>query len=196
MKRSVKILCAVLALVLALGCGVGGTLAFLAAKTNDVVNQFTFGDLSVKLEETTSKYQIVPGTNIPKDPKASVEAVPGTDPIDAYLFVEIKEENWPTAKNADGSRKVEWKIAEGWTAVEGETNVYYREVPAEKYGTKYDVLLGNQVTVDGSLTKAEVDAAKGATPKLTFTAYAVQKANLSVADAWKQAPSGELVPAV
>ena len=187
MKKSAKILCAVLALVLALGCGIGGTLAFLAAKTNDVVNTFTFGDLSVKLEETERTYQIVPGTNIDKDPKASVEAVPGTDAIDAYLFVEIKEENWPTAKKGEGpDRKVDWKIAAGWTQVPETTNVWYREVPAEQYGTPYDVLLNNQVTVDGTLTKAEVDAAKANTPKLTFTAYAVQKANLTVAQAWEQ----------
>ena len=189
MKKSAKILCAVLALVLALGCGVGGTLAYLAAKTSDVVNTFTFGDLSVKLTESERTYNIVPGTNIPKDPKAAVIPEGDAGKVPAWLFVEVKEENWPTPLKGEGSdRKVDYKFADGWTELSGShgegVKVIYRAVSESEYSTEFSILANDQVTVDGSLTKAEVDTAKTVTPKLTFTAYAVQQANLTVEQAW------------
>ena len=203
MKKSAKILCAVLALVLALGCGIGGTLAFLAAKTNDVVNTFTFGNLSVTLKETTgTEYQIVPGTNITKDPKASVVQVEGTDKIDAYLFVEVTEVNWPAATMGEGVRKVNYAWGDGWTELESAAHdnvkVIYRTVSANQYGTQYTILKGNQVTVDGSLTKAEVDAAqKVGQPTLTFKAYAVQKDNLATPElAWAEVGTAVEVQAI
>ena len=197
MKKSAKILCAVLALVLALGCGVGGTLAWLSARTSNVVNTFTFGNLSVALKETTgASYQIVPGTDLAKDPKAAVTAVEGYDAVDAYLFVKAVKTNWPKSK-------VTFGMADGWTQVPGTDDVWYREVKANEYNTEYQILAGDAthkdgvIKVDGSMTKTEVETAKKAGEvKLTFTAYAVQKANMTVAEAWAQAPSGVEVPTV
>ena len=64
-----------LALVLAIGCAVGGTLAWLISQTAPVVNTFTYGDINIGLkEDTKGPYTITPGKNITKDPKVTVTA--------------------------------------------------------------------------------------------------------------------------
>lgn len=103
-----------LALVLAIGCAVGGTLAWLISKTDPVVNTFTYGDINIGLEETTgSNYTITPGMDITKDPKVTVKA----NSEACWLFVKVKEENWPTLADANGTKKVSYSIADGWTAL-------------------------------------------------------------------------------
>ena len=88
-----------------------------------------------------------------------------------------------------------YAIADGWTKLNGTNipaNVYYREVSAEdaKNGVSYNVLAGDTtypngvVTVSENLTKDEIKNIT-AQPKLTFTAYAVQKdGSDTAADAW------------
>lgn len=179
---STRAFIALLALVLVIGCVAGGTVAWLVAKTDPVVNTFTYGDINITLAETTGNdYKIIPGTNIEKDPKVTVTA--GSE--DCWLFVKVVEEYWPTATLEDGTRKVSYAIADGWTKVEGQTNVYYREVKATDTAREFPVLSGNIVTVSDQLTKGDIKATQ---PKLTFTAYAVQKEGIADAEtAWAKA---------
>lgn len=181
---SVRTLVVMLALVLMVGCAVGGTLAWLVAKTDPVVNTFTYGDINITLtEDTGSNYKIIPGVNIAKDPKVTVEA--GSEAC--WLFVKVDEENWPTFKEANSeTKKVSYTLADGWTALPNVTGVYYREVNAVSADTNFEVLEGNKVTVSENLTKAEVNSiSAGIQPKLTFTAYAVQKDGIAdAATAW------------
>ena len=179
---STRAFVALLALVLVIGCVAGGTVAWLVAKTDPVVNTFTYGDINITLAETTGNdYKIIPGTNIEKDPKVTVTA--GSE--DCWLFVKVVEEYWPTATLEDGTRKVSYAIADGWTKVEGQTNVYYREVKATDTAREFPVLSGNIVTVSDQLTKGDIKATQ---PKLTFTAYAVQQENIADAKtAWEKA---------
>ena len=81
-RKSNKALLVLLALVLVIGCTVGGTLAWLTAKTETVTNTFTVGDIgTLTLEEATGtviedgkkSYTIVPGMDIAKDPKVSYD---------------------------------------------------------------------------------------------------------------------------
>ena len=53
-RRSVsgRLFVLMLALVLVLGCAVGGTVAWLVAKTEPVVITFTYGDINITLTET------------------------------------------------------------------------------------------------------------------------------------------------
>lgn len=190
-----KTVAILLALVLAIGCAVGGTLAWLISKTDPVVNTFTYGDINIGLEETTGRdYTITPGVDINKDPKVTVTA--GSE--DCWLFVKVKEENWPTFTDADKTKKVSYRIAEGWTALTGQTGVYYREVEAAtaKAGVSYYILKGDTtyangvVTVSDTLTKDEVDQLKEKKPTLTFKAYAVQKDGIADATtAWEKIPT-------
>lgn len=172
-----------LALVLVFGCAVGGTFAWLTAKTDAVVNTFTYGDINIGLAETTGNdYKIVPGVAISKDPKVTVEA--GSEAC--WLFVKVEKKDWPTFKEADGeTAKIDYKIASGWTELEGVSGVYYREVGAVTEDTSFEVIKGNVITVSENLTKAEVNTVVTVQPKLTFTAYAVQKDGVAdAADAW------------
>ena len=64
-----KGLAMVLALVLLAVCAVSGTLAWLTAKSDTVVNTFTTSDIKVELTETNETYKMVPGYDIHKDPR-------------------------------------------------------------------------------------------------------------------------------
>lgn len=179
-----KTVAILLALVLAIGCAVGGTLAWLISQTEPVVNTFTYGDINIGLTETTgSNYKITPGVDIKKDPKVTVTA--GSE--DCWLFVKVKEENWPTFVDADETKKVSYHIADGWAALDSQPGVYYRQVDADDKAQEFPVLKDNTVTVRDTLTKDEVDQLKGKKTTLTFTAYAVQKDGIdTAAAAWEK----------
>ena len=175
---STKVFLSLLALVLVVGCAVGGTIAWLTAKTDPVVNTFTYGKININLGESTGNaYTIIPGVNISKDPKVTV--IGGSEAC--WLFVKVAEEGTFVAN------KVTYSIADGWTQGDGTvipTNVYYREVNAVTADTDFYVLKDNMVTVSEELTKAEVNGIT-TQPTLTFTAYAVQKDGIdTAADAW------------
>lgn len=181
---STKVFLSLLALVLVVGCAVGGTIAWLTAKTDPVVNTFTYGKININLGESTGNaYTIIPGVNISKDPKVTVKA--GSEAC--WLFVKVAEANWPTFTDKDG-RKVSYTIATGWEELPGESGVYYREVNAVTADTDFYVLKDNQVHVSETLTKAEVNSVTAENqPKLIFTAYAVQKDGIdTAAEAWAQ----------
>ena len=189
-ELSGKLVVAMLAVTLLIGCAIGGTVAWLTAKTDAVVNTFTYGDINITLDETTgSSYKIIPGVDIAKDPKVTVN--PNSEAC--YLFVKITEENWPTFTETDGTtKKVSYGIPTDWKPLAGETGVYYREVDATtaNAGVSYYILKGDTtyphgvVTVSENLTKNEVNGITTQS-KLTFTAYAVQKdAASNAAAAW------------
>lgn len=178
-RRSVssKAFAAVLALVLVLGCALGGTVAWLVAKSDPVVNTFTYGDINIALTETTGEdYTIIPGVDIAKDPKVTVKA----DSEACWLFVKVEEDGTFAAD------KVTYSVANGWTALTGQPGVYYREVGAVTADTDFYVLKDNVVKVSDRLTKEDI---KDITtqPTLTFTAYAVQKDGIAdAATAWSK----------
>ena len=174
-----KGLAMVLALVLLAVCAVSGTLAWLTAKSDTVTNTFTTSDIKVELTETNETYKMVPGYDIHKDPKAKVLA--GSE--ECYLFVKLdKSQNFDTF--------LTYEMAEGWTLVPSETNVYFRKVLTADIGTAYSVLANDQVTVKGEVTKAMMDGLTTETlPKLTVTAYASQlhknaTTEFTAAEAW------------
>ncbi len=192
-RRSVssRTFIAMLALVLVIGCAVGGTVAWLVSSTDPVVNTFTYGDINITLTETKPENKqatIIPGVDIEKDPKVTVKK----DSEACWLFVKVEKAGTFVAD------KVTYSIATDWTQGDGTNipaNVYYREVNAVTADTSFYVLKGSTeyphgvVTVSGELTKAEVSSITAESqPKLTFTAYAVQKDGInSAAAAWAKA---------
>lgn len=205
-RRSVssKAFVVMLALVLALGCAVGGTIAWLTKTTDPVTNTFTYGNIDIELYEhkydaatntldETQKvdkvedYKIVPGKNLPKDP--TVKVVGGSETC--YLFVKVEA-------TGDFATGVTYDIrTEGWTKGDDNdipANVYYREVPAAANDTVFYMLTGDEknpngvVTVSNTLTKEEI-AKVTTNPTLTFTAYAIQKEGTgTAAEAWAKIP--------
>lgn len=178
-ELSGKLVVAMLAVTLLIGCAIGGTVAWLTANTAPVVNTFTYGDINITLAETTgSNYKIIPGVDISKDPKVTVNG--GSE--DCWLFVKVEE----AGTFVEG--KVTYSIADGWTKGDGTNipeNVYYREVTAAAADTIFDVIQGNKIIVSSDLKKAEINnlAEANKTPTLTFTAYAVQKDGIDTAAA-------------
>lgn len=183
---STKVFLSLLALVLVVGCAVGGTIAWLTATTEPVVNTFTYGKIKIDLAETTgTEYKIIPGVNISKDPKVTVKA----DSEACWLFVKVAEEGTFVTD------KVTYSIAEGWMPLNATNHpgVYYREVDAVTADTDFYVLAGDTtypngvVTVSENLTKKDIKGLTETRPQLIFTAYAVQKDGINTAaEAWAQ----------
>lgn len=169
-NSSKKALAMLLALVLVIGCVVGGTLAWLTAESTEVKNTFSTSTIGVDLKETTTEYKMIPGWDIAKDPKAWI-----TDGSEAaYLFVKVE-------KSANFDTFMTYEIAEGWneltSAADENYKVYYREVASTQVGkdNAFAILKDNKVTVKGeTVTKEMMSAEDFAEPTLTFTAYAHQ----------------------
>ncbi len=181
MKKKATI--AVVALALVLCFAIGGTLAWLIDTSGPVVNTFTYGDINIDLSESDNlDLKMIPGNDITKDPKVTVEA----NSEACWLFVKIeKSDNY-------ADYLANYTIADGWYELDGVAGVYYREVDADtaKTGTSYQVLKGDKVTVLDSVEKSDMEAIKDGTtakPTLTFTAYAVQKDGFDTAAlAWAE----------
>ena len=181
-RRSVgmKTFVAMLALVLVIGCAVGGTVAWLVSSTNAVVNTFTYGDINIALTETTPEKEpakIIPGVDIEKALKVTVKA----NSEDCWLFVKVEK------AGTFVEDKVTYSVDDGWTKGDGTEipeNVYYRTVDAAKTDTDFGVLKDDKVVVSEELTKEDIKDIM-TEPTLTFTAYAVQKDGIDdAATAW------------
>lgn len=212
-----KVAAMLLAVVLLIGVGIGGTLAWLSATTSTVTNTFTVGDVNIELKEHDLKadgtldttevtsedtYKIVPGDTQPKDPFVRVKA----NSEDSWIFVQVQEVNNTVSGNANATKYVDWTIADGWAKL-GETDAngvstYYRTtnyttVPTD---TTYYVLKGDEtkgtngyVSYDEDLTKTNLNAVTDETkPQLIFKAFAVQaEAGSDATTAWNQVLESE-----
>lgn len=181
MKKKVL---SIVAVVLVLCCAIGGTLAWLTAKSEVVTNTFAPSNIKIELKETTGpQYKMVPGYTIEKDPAAKVLA--GSE--ECWLFVKIE-------KSGNFDQYLTYEPANGWEPVAEETNVYARKVTTAEIGTAYSVLLNNQVTVKSDVTEAMMEGLNTANyPTLTITAYASQLyksagVEFTAAEAWANAP--------
>lgn len=191
MKKKIVVASTVLALVLCFA--VGGTLAWLNAKTATVTNTFTKGDVAISLTETWNtdtdndgikdswQAQMIPGNTYTKNPK--VEVLDKTN-IDCWLFVKFEELDSANTYLDYTSNLTE---AKGWTQGTGTdgipANVWYRLVKASDNTKAWELLDSNKVTVNSaSVTKENMEDASKA--KLVYTAYAAQKDNLTAAEAW------------
>lgn len=178
-----------LALTMVVGCAVDGTVAWLVSESESSVSTFTLGDINIKLtgESESQPLKIIPGVGIRRSLKVTVD--PNSEAC--WLFVKVEGTNWSHFPDANGTAKVFYSIdvQKGWIALNDHPGVYYREVSAEdaQRGDAYDV--NCNVTVSQMLTKAEVNSiASGTQPKLSFTAYAVQRDGIGDAfRAWEVA---------
>ena len=168
MKKRTKMLTLAVSVVMVLVCIVGGTLAWLTAESDEVVNTFTSSDIEIELRETKGgkrhEFKMVPGHTIDKDPVVTV-----TDSSeDCYLFVKLEKSN-----NFD--EFLTYKMAEGWTELTEGNGVYYRIVRRADEVKSFSVLKDDQVVVEDEVTAEMMGALTDATrPTLTVTAYASQ----------------------
>ena len=186
-KALVLALCAVLLVVTT----VFVTMAFLTSE-DSVQNTFTVGEVTISLDEldvddsdndgfTTDRdkaneYKLIPGKTYTKDPTIHV----GANSEDCYLFVKV--ENGLVNAEADGNTTIAAQmIANGWSLVDGETNIYvYEEVVTAETGA--NVVVFSSFTIDGETAVADYKDAK-----INVTAYAIQAEgfeNTAKADIW------------
>lgn len=187
MKKKLSI---VLAVVLVLALGVGATIAYLTATTEEVRNTFTMSpgmtlDLKeskynnetgslVEEEVTGNAYEnLAPGQTVPKDPKVKY-----TTAVKAYIFMTISD-----AENLTYAIDSTW----GNPLTDNEGHKYYcKAVEPTDTETPINVLNNTSVMVnlmdkDGNpLTK---DSTLGT---IIVKAAAIQQEGLSVTDAWEE----------
>ena len=183
------------AIIVIIGGVISGTVAWMFIKADPVHNTFSYGDMNIKLTETTGiaggeeddgerTYSLTPmdsedpDAGIAKDPTVTV--VGGT--VDCWVFVEVK-------KSDNFDEYMEYKLADGWEKLSGEDGIYYREVPKSAEMQQIQVLADNKVKVKDSVTQEQLDAMEEKDyPTIEFTAYAVQKSEVdSPEEAWKVA---------
>lgn len=169
--KAKKIVVIALALVLMCGTCIGGTYAWLMAKSDTIQNTFTVGKVAITLEETTgNSYKMIPGATIEKNPKVTVKS--GSE--DCYVFVKVDATNIANV--------LTYEIAAGWTQLKAEQNsvIYYREQAATNADVEYVVLKNNQITVADTVNVNTAEAV------LNFTAYAIQMSGMTSAEtAWE-----------
>ena len=170
---SIKMLAVFMSMVLTVGCVIGGTVAWLIAETDDVINTFTFGNIKLILDETKvdidgnpldengnivedianakritgadeqNSYKLVPGASYLKDPKVTVEAKSEK----CWLFVSIKENvSFKEGKTGTFDEFIKYEVAEGWELLETEENtkIYYRLVENDNEANQvFEVLLSD-----------------------------------------------------
>lgn len=196
-----KIITTITMLALIICFTIGGTLAWLMDTTDPVQNTFTSGDVDITLTETPNtnitdddetndswSAQMIPGNTYAKDPKVTVKGA--TDAVDCWLFVKV-EEKGNAQTYLDYSFRFdddsEWKKLD--TVTEEGTTVWYREVTASEKDQSWYLLNAKDGYTNGfvyvndtAVTKETVDIAANA--ELVFTAYAAQKDNRTVEEAW------------
>lgn len=200
MKKAKEIVALLLCAVLLIGASVAGTLAYLTSKAT-VTNSFTVGKVvlgedgkagldEAKVDEygvavtpaarvTENTYKLIPGHTYTKDPTVHV----GANSEACWLFVKVENGianiEAATATGEDPYTKIAKQVTtNGWTLVDGETNIYYKE--AAKTGDN-----GADYVVFGNFRLANnADVSNYASEKIIVTAYAIQKDGLSVAEAW------------
>lgn len=208
-----RILVGLLVAVLLIGCSITGTMAWLQAESNTVVNTFTYGDINITLDETKvdesgdpitdaegntirttegNTYKMIPGSTITKDPIVTVKA--GSEAC--YLFIKVDEQGG--AAPYGFADYLTYTLADGWNQLNDTdgaavSGVYYREVEKDTDGQPavYPVIKDNTVKVKMSVSKEMLNALDAAGignyPKLSITAYAVQQDNIpSAAQAWAE----------
>ena len=203
MRKSKKVgipfrtLIALLSVALLFGGAIGGTFAWLTSTPTAVVNTFTVGSIKIELKESPlqengytvqytdaeanwnsfvyeNKYKFIPGIDLGKNP--TVKVFEGNEPC--YLFIKVDETNWPNSY-------VTYSVDTGWSKLNGQTGVWYKELDEQDEDLYVSVLDGNKITVNANFKNTNVPT-PGTDSKLTFTAYAIQQAgfNGDISAAW------------
>lgn len=190
-----KKLMTALALVLVIAMSVAGTYAYLTSKA-EVKNTFTVGKVAITLDEasvdqwgaaiagadrvTKNTYKLMPGHDYTKDPTVHFQAKSEA----SYLFVKV--ENGISKIEAAGNTIAAQIAANEWTALDGVTNVYYKQVEANTTENAIDYpVFGSFKIADNAKTDEYGNA------NITVTAYAVQKDGFSAAIAAWNATFGK-----
>lgn len=198
MKKKTKALAIVLCAALLVGASVLTTLAYLTAKTDTVTNTFVTGkNVAITLDESKvddeghiltgknaekvlgNQYTLVPGHSYDKDPTVHVSA----SSADCWVFVKVEND---LADLISGTSIEAQLTANGWTLVEGTSDVYAHSAKAQAGD---DLVVFTGFTVSSNATMGELTQYEDSDATIQITAYAVQTDGFqSAAAAWSAAP--------
>ncbi|MEA4920933.1 MAG: hypothetical protein VB078_08440 [Clostridiaceae bacterium] len=169
-----KILTFGLSMVIVAAIAITGTLAYLSDDTDSITNRFTFGNISMKLEETyAANSKIYPGAVIAKTPVITINAKSET----CYVYALVD--------NGFASDMATLNISADWTAIgrTGTKTVYvYKTTVANSENDQALTAIFTQVTFSGeNLTSANIETVAGST--ITVDAFAYQSAERTQSDA-------------
>lgn len=191
MSKTKKTLLMMVCAVMLVLVSVMGTMAYLTS-TDSVTNTFTVGNVAITLDETdvdnstadadrdkANAYNLLPGHKYTKDPIIHVAA----NSEDCYLFVKVEDE----IAAIEDAKTVATQMSElGWTAVEGETNIFAYDSIIKKSASAQDFKVFNDFTIKGDVVNETLARYNRKTIKVT--AYAVQADGFTSAeDAWDKA---------
>lgn len=203
MKTKRKALLLTFCAVLLVVASVLGTIAYLTSQ-DEVKNTFTVGQVAINLDEAkvnpngtpvegadrvkANSYKLLPGHEYTKDPTVHVNAVSEN----SWIFVKV--ENGIAAYEANATKdykQIADQITEnGWTALDGVANVYYKSYAQNATGADLVVFKNFKVsdtanTVDGWANITEEST------KVIVNAYAIQADGFKTAEeAWAAFPKG------
>lgn len=202
MKTTKKALLLTLCAVLLVAASVLGTMAYLTS-TDEVQNTFTVGQVQITLDEKdtdnstpdadrdkANAYHLLPGNEYEKDPTVHVNAVSE----DSWIFVKVENGiaafEAATSTEENGYKSISDQItANGWTALDGVANVYYK--PYTKSATGSDLIVFSNFKIADTANDVQGWATLNAT--VNITAYAVQKDGFDTASAAWTATFGKPV---
>ena len=180
-----KILAACLVVCLLATAVIGTTLAYFT-DTKEVTNTFSSGNVTITLDEApvdpdgqattgnrviTNDYKLYPGKEYDKDPTITVAA--GSE--DCYLFVRVV--NGLADVEAAGDTTIAKQMENnGWTLVDGETNVYMQ---SGIYSAEARAVVFETFKIDTAETATTLADAED----VVITAYAIQAEGFLTAQA-------------
>ena len=197
MKTKSKALLLTLCAVLLVTASMLGTMAYLTS-TDEVKNTFTVGQVKITLDEAkvdengkaltgdnaervkANSYKLMPGHTYTKDPTIHVDAVSE----DSWIFVKVENGiaafEAATSTEENGYKRISNQItANGWKALDGVANVYYK--PYTKSATGSDLIVFSNFKIADTANDVQGWATLNAT--VNITAYAVQKDGFATAEA-------------
>lgn len=202
MKTRSKALLLTLCAVLLVAASVLGTMAYLTS-TDEVTNTFTVGQVQITLDEKdtdnstpdadrdkANAYHLLPGNEYEKDPTVHVNAVSE----DSWIFVKVENGiaafEAATSTEENGYKSISDQItANGWKALDGVANVYYK--PYTKSAIGSDLIVFRNFKIADTANDVQGWATLNAT--VNITAYAVQKDGFDTASAAWTATFGKPV---
>ena len=184
-SRIVLVLCMMVVIAVA---SVAGTIAWLTDTTTPVTNTFTTAGIDITLTEAGNQEdgswsaQLIPGKEYAKNPVVAVDG--DVTNVDVYLYVKFDASTSANYLDYTSTLNTE----NGWTLVNGQTNVWWREVKEGDATKSWHLLDGDKVTVKDELQKAgsETLPMPANALTMTYTAYAIQTEGFTPETGWTE----------
>lgn len=207
MKNFKRILVTVVSALLLMAVTVAGTLAYLQATTDAVVNTFTYGkvnfaglgldeakvdDHGVEIADAgrvkANEYKLLPGQTYIKDPTVHIEE--GSEPC--WVFIKV-ENGIYAIEDAEGNTIKKQILANNWVALEVDENgngvYYYKDIiNGLDDEANLDLVIFENFKLTDSLDETAIETYK--TAQILIDAYLIQYDNLTTVEAAWAAAAG------